>query len=333
MNNSGKSAGRTAVTVILSILLCAALLAGTVLTAARNTVSSENIAKLLSQIDLGSIRVPTASHRTARTQASQSAGRAVTMTRTPAASPVRTAEESGDQSLADMILDALKDQEGIEGLEDVSSDAINDVLGQDFVQDFLGDVTEDYVDAIVSGEEPPEDAGLSADKVTDFLVEHQDDLNAAMSEAGIDAQIKIDEDVVRQSLSEQLDKVMPSVSEIREQYAGPLSAVRAVMSSAVLIAVWAVAAALAVLILLINIKRISGGLLGLGIPALIVGALLLAPVAVSGLLTGDNAAVALVRALLRGPLTLIGAVTGGAGLVLTVAGAVAGAVGKRKTAA
>lgn len=333
MNNSGKSAGRTAVTVLLSILLCLALLAGTVLTAARNTVSSENIAKLISQLDLSAIRVSGNSRRVARPQLSHGAGHAVTMTRTPeTAAASRLAEETGDQSLADAILGLLQNQEGIEGLEDVTTDQINEVLSQDFVQDFLGDVTEDYVEAIVNGEELPEDAGLTADKVTDFLVEHQDDLNAAMNDAGIETEIKIDEDTVRESLGKDLEKVVPPVSKIREQYAGPIEAVRTVMSSTVLIAVWAVAAVLAVLILLVNIKRLSGGLLGLGIPALIVGVVLLAPVALSGLLTGDNALLALARALIQGPLTLIGAVTAGAGLVLILLGAITGAARKRKTA-
>lgn len=336
--NKGKSAGRTVATVLLSILLCLTLLVSALLTAARNTISSGNIAKLISTLDLGGITVPGSAGGGAsvKSQAAVTTGtvHASSMTRLPGkqGGAVLAASESGDKSLAELIAEGLKNQEGLEGMEDITSEQIEHVLEQDFAQDFLSGVTSEYVDAILNDQELPEGAGLDADRVTDFLMEHEDDINNALAETGFKGKVKIDPVAVRDGLDGKLEDVIP-VEEIREQYAQPLNVVRNVISTKVILAAWGVCAVLAAVILLVNRKKLSGGLLGVGVPALIVGALLLAPALLAGMLTGSNVIAQLVGELLKGPLVLVGAISGASGLVLIVAGAILGAVGKKKVSA
>lgn len=276
--NNGKCAGRTAITAVLSLLACVALLFTAVLTAARITVSSRNIARIVAAPDLG------------------------------------------DQVEENYILERLKEQEGLDGAENLTADEVVYVLKQDFVQKFIQSVAGEYVDALLNGRDVPRGAELTAD----FLTEHEADINKALAKAGFRGNIKVDAEMVRESLEWKLDRVFP-VEILREQYARSLSVLRSAVSTGILLAVWGIYAALTAVIFLINRKKLCGGFLGVGIPALAVGTLLLALAFFVGTVIGNNNIIRIIRLaakLLHGPLIFVGTVCGALGSVLTALGTV-----------
>lgn len=341
--------GRVILSILLSLVLLVSLLASTLVTVLRASVSDDNLAEVISNIRFSGLKLGGLGERkSARTRVAErsaavrqsavagSLGVAVRSDTPHTASLMSFDDLEGIDlddlptddmdDLADYLYDMTRDQPG---WEDVKKENIEEALDHPLVDEFLTEMATDYTAVIVKGEDG-EGKGLTPDKVTDFVMEHEEEIQQIVEDAGYKGEFKLDEEKIRTSIADSIgDTYAPE--NIARDYSEAVTAFRLVVSLPVIIVLWFITALLVVLIFVVNKRRLSAVLSCVGIPALIVGLVYLAVWCAMALYPAmREGLLALVPKFLGKNVLITGASLAGGGIVLIVIKAIIRSVQKKR---
>ena len=290
------SAGRVALSVLLSILFFVFLFVSATVTVLRTALDEDRMADMLEELDPATVDVSA------------------------------LVGEEDETTLAEYLYDMCRDYPGWEG---ISRRDVEGILREDFIQDFLTGVVEDYRSALVEGKRN-KGLGLSAANITDFIRENEDSIRDALHDAGMRGTPIFDYDDIEEEVENAIGDDL-TIESLRDRFGGYFTAARIALSLVSLIVLWVLTAALAVLLIVLNKARIRV-LLYIGIPALVFGVLYFAAALAGGLLLGSDGDLLfdVASELILRPMLVMGAISAGVGLLAVVARCVVGSVRKKQ---
>lgn len=340
---------RITLSILLSILLCVSLLAASLVTVVKLCVTEDNLESAISSIQFSSLSISgkksddSGNSRIARRSAfadepaaADTLGVAVVSDEPHVASLMSTSDISLDDiplngdinDLADYLYDLAKDQSG---WENVKKEDIQQALDHPLVDEFMTEMAGDYTDVIVNGEDGA-GKGLTPENITDFVMEHEEEIKEIVEDVGYQGEFNLDRSKLETTIRDSIGDTY-SPENIAKDYSEYLDVFRLVVSTPVVIGLWALTALLIVLLIVVNRRRVSAVLSCVGIPALIVGIIYLAawgtmsfyPDMKEGLLS-------IIPKFLGKPVLLMGAGLAGGGIILIIIKIIVRSVQKKRRA-
>lgn len=243
-------AASAAVSVILALLLFAFLTSATAVTILNVSLAPDSLTSTVQDMDVANMDI----------------------------SGVVGGEET---TVADYAYDLVRDM----GWEDISRRDVEEMVEKPFVANFVSEMSQEYMSAL-SGNGKSD--GLNADRVVDYIKDHEDEIQEAAADAGFEGELYFDYDRIEREVDDIVgDKL--EISSIEENNSLYFKLAKLVFSKVVFIGLWVVTALLCVLIILANKRRVSRALTYIGIPTLIIGlTALIASAAVSLFLDMDS---------------------------------------------